>query len=165
MDNVTRAIHDELVLSYTQGGRVVPSTVAVVATSLRDALGFADEEEVHRAFCRARDMADVPTQRVLKEALGNYRAEHRAYIEPPKVAAIESDGSKLATNEETRYIMATQTLCGMSFGMDKELAMSIVKEFEADPKHDENVAYQRRWLKRNMNVYRAKLDKMLRAKA
>ena len=61
MDNITRAIHDELVLSYTQSARVVPTTVAVVAASLRDALGFADEEEVHKAFTKARDMADVRT--------------------------------------------------------------------------------------------------------
>ena len=60
MDNITRAIHDELVLSYTQSARVVPTTVAVVAASLRDALGFADEEEVHKAFTKARGVCFFP---------------------------------------------------------------------------------------------------------
>ena len=165
MDNITRAIHEELVLSYTQAGRVVPSTVAVVAASLRDSLGFSDEEEVHRAFNRARDMADVPTQRVLKEALGNYRQETRAYIEKPKAKLIESDGSRIASNEEVRYITATQVLCGISFAMDKDSAAALVKEYEADPEHYEMVGYQRRWLKRNMKACRAKLEQAARAYA
>ena len=60
MDKILQAIHDELVLSYTQAGRVVPTTVAIVAAALMDALRFSDAEEVHESFKRARMMADVP---------------------------------------------------------------------------------------------------------
>lgn len=137
MDNITRAIHDELVLSYTQSARVVPTTVAVVAASLRDALGFADEEEVHKTFTKARDMADVPTQRVLKEALNNFRAEHRAYLQIPSDAPrLTHPGSKIVTAEERKYIMA---LCG--YGMSREAADAYIKEFEADPRNKEMVDY------------------------
>lgn len=74
-ETVQEAIYKELVLSYTQAGRVVPMTLTVVAGSLEDAVGFSDTQEVHDTFRRARDMADIPTQRVLKEALTNHRAE------------------------------------------------------------------------------------------
>ena len=147
MDNITRAIHDELVLSYTQSARVVPTTVAVVAASLRDALGFADEEEVHRTFTKARDMADVPTQRVLKEALNNYRQEHRAYLpvhEERKM--IESVGSMPCSNELARFFMAAQALAGLYMNMDLNEAKRIVDEFKADPKNAEVVEYERRWI-------------------
>ena len=69
MDKIVTAIHEQLALSYAQAGRVIPTNVAIIAASLQDALQFNDVEEVHNAFRRARDMADMPTQRVLKEAL------------------------------------------------------------------------------------------------
>lgn len=75
-ENVQEAIYKELVLSYTQAGRVVPTTLGIVSNSLEKALGFSDSQEVHDTFRRARDMEDVPTQRVLKEALKNHRAEN-----------------------------------------------------------------------------------------
>lgn len=74
-EEIHDAIYKELVLSYTQAGRVVPTTLAVVSRSLTGSLKFSTVDEVHEAFRRARDMADVPTQRVLKEALANHRAE------------------------------------------------------------------------------------------
>jgi hypothetical protein len=162
MDKILQAIHDELVLSYTQAGRVVPTTVAVVAAALMDAIKFSDDEEVHESFKRARMMADVPTQRVLNESLTNYRAEYRAYIAAPEVPRIEHSGSKLVSNAETEYIKATQRLCGIFFGIDEERAREIVTEFEADPRNKEMVEYQRGWLKNNAKALRAKLDAMAR---
>lgn len=79
-EEINDAIYKELVLSYTQAGRVVPTTLAVVSKSLTESLKFSNVEEVHEAFRRARDMADIPTQRVLKEALANHRAEN--YSDP-----------------------------------------------------------------------------------
>ena len=79
-EEIHDAIYKELVLSYTQAGRVVPTTLAVVSKSLTESLKFSNLEEVHEAFRRARDMADIPTQRVLKEALANHRAEN--YSDP-----------------------------------------------------------------------------------
>lgn len=137
MDNITRAIHDELVLSYTQAGRVVPTTVAIVAASLMDALKFSDAEEVHESFKRARMMADVPTQRVLNEALNNFRAEHRAYLQIPSDAPrLTHPGSKIVTAEERKYIMASY-----GYGMSREAADAYIKEFEADPRNKEMVDY------------------------
>lgn len=75
MTPIEDAIYRELYLSYTQAGRVIPTTLNVVSESLERTLGFTDVDEVHEAFRRARDMADIPTQRVLKEALTNHRAE------------------------------------------------------------------------------------------
>lgn len=161
MEPIIRAIHDELVLSYTQAGRVVPSTVAIVAQSLRDALGFEDEREVHVVFSKARDMADVPTQRVLKEALLNYRQEHKAYIEhAPDVPRISHPGLKRCTNAETKYIMATQRLAGIYPYMDEDKARKIKAEFEADPKNREMVDYQRGWINNFIEMYKETLKKM-----
>lgn len=162
MDKILQAIHDELVLSYTQAGRVVPTTVAIVAASLMDALKFSDVEEVHESFKKARMMADVPTQRVLNDALNNYRAEHRAYIAAPETQRIEHAGSRLTSRAEDEYIKATQALCGIYFGMDKEQASAIVKEFEADQKNRGMVDYQRGWLTNNAKACRANLDAMAR---
>ena len=163
MDKIVNAIREQLILSYTQSGRVVPTTVGVVATALQDALMFNDVEEVHNAFRRARDMADVPTQRVLKEALTNHRQEN---LPQPRVYAIEDNrpGNKIVTNEETEYMIATQALCDIYFGMDKETAREFVERFEADPKNAECVAYQRAWLKKNMAFYRAQLARIMGAK-
>lgn len=162
MDKILQAIHDELVLSYTQAGRVVPTTVAIVAAALMDALKFSDAEEVHESFKRARMMADVPTQRVLNDALTNYRAEYRAYLAAPEVPRIVHVGSKMVSNAETDYIKATQRLCGIFFEIDEERAREIVTEFEADPRNKEMVEYQREWIKKNAKAYRAKLDALAR---
>lgn len=149
MDKIIEAIHQQLILSYTQAGRVVPTTIGVVAASLQDAIQFNDVGEVHDAFRRARDMADIPTQRVLKEALTNHRREN---LPKPRVYAIEDNrpGKKLAKNDETAYIMATQALCGIYFGIDMDCARKYVERFEADPRNAECVAYQRAWLKKEM---------------
>lgn len=154
MDKIVEAIHQQLVLSYTQAGRVVPTTIGVVAASLQDAVQFNDAGEVHDAFRRARDMADIPTQRVLKEALTNHRREN---LPKPRVYAIEDDspGKRLAKNDETAYIMATQALCGIYSGVDMDYARKCVERFEADPRNAECVAYQRAWLRKIMGAKNA----------
>lgn len=151
MDKIVNAIREQLILSYTQSGRVVPTTVGVVATALQDALMFNDVEEVHNAFRRARDMADVPTQRVLKEALTNHRREN---LPQPKVEMIEDNrpGKKIPTNEEVTYMMATHSVCGTGPKITND--REIIAKFEADPKNAECVAYQRAWLKKNIRLYR-----------
>ena len=151
MDKIVNAIREQLILSYTQAGRVVPTTVGVVATALQDALMFNDVEEVHNAFRRARDMADVPTQRVLKDALTNHRREN---LPQPKVEMIEDNrpGKKIPTNEEVTYMMATHSVCGTGPKITND--REIIAKFEADPKNAECVAYQRAWLKKNIRLYR-----------
>ena len=151
MDKIVNAIREQLILSYTQAGRVVPTTVGVVATALQDALMFNDVEEVHNAFRRARDMADVPTQRVLKDALTNHRREN---LPQPNVEMIEDNrpGKKIPTNEEVTYMMATHSVCGTGPKITNDC--EIIAKFEADPKNAECVAYQRAWLKKNIRLYR-----------
>ena len=151
MDKIVNAIREQLILSYTQSGRVVPTTVGVVATALQDALMFNDVEEVHNAFRRARDMADIPTQRVLKEALTNHRREN---LPQPKVEMIEDNrpGKKIPTNEEVTYMMATHSVCGTGPKITND--REIIEWFETDPKNAECVAYQRAWLKKNIRLYR-----------
>ena len=151
MDKIVTAIHEQLALSYAQAGRVIPTNVAIIAASLQDALQFNDVEEVHNAFRRARDMADIPKQRVLKEALTNHRREN---LPQPNVEMIEDNrpGKKIPTNEEVTYMMATHSVCGTGPKITND--REIIAKFEADPKNAECVAYQRAWLKKNIRLYR-----------
>lgn len=141
---IVNAIHQELTLSYTQAARVVPSTIDVVAASLADALDFSDVQEVHDTFKRARNMEDIPTQRVLKEALRNHRAENM-----PKAPAISygtSEDTRLVTKEEKDYIFAWWYFHGTkAVWLTDEQARKIIDDFEADPKHREFVEYQKKW--------------------
>ena len=141
MDKIVDAIYQQLVLSYTQAGRVVPTTVGVVAAALQDALQFNDVDEVHNAFRRARDMADIPTQRVLKDALTNHRRENL----PQPTAAIVYEKDKPVTFEQKQYIFATHSACGTGpkIRNDRE----IISQFEADQKNAEFVEYQRGWMR------------------
>ena len=145
MDKIVNAIREQLILSYTQAGRVVPTTVGVVAAALQDALQFSTVEEVHNAFRRARDMADIPTQRVLKEALTNHR--HETTPPPARETLIEDDyiGHKIPTSEQRAYLWATHSICGTipKIKNDRE----IIEKFEADPKNAEYVEYQRGWMR------------------
>lgn len=155
MDKIVNAIREQLILSYTQSGRVVPTTVGVVATALQDALMFNDVEEVHNAFRRARDMADVPTQRVLKEALTNHRREN---LPQPKVEMIEDNrpGRKIVTNDEVSYMMATHSVCGTGAKITND--REIIAKFEADPKNAEFVVYQRGWMR--MEIAKRKMKQI-----
>lgn len=137
--DIVNAVQQELVLSYTQSGRVVPSTVDVVAISLQDALKFSDVEEVHKVFQRARDMADVPTQKVLKDAMRNIHQENL-----PKGQAIT--WKPAATRAEQDYIYAWWHLRGTKMAwLDDDKAQAIVDAFEAEPKNREAVQEQAAW--------------------
>ena len=111
-EEIHDAIYKELVLSYTQAGRVVPTTLAVVSKSLTESLKFSNVEEVHEAFRRARDMADIPTQRVLKEALANHRAENYSDPEADRKAIVYSDPREawLPKNPVMRAINRTEAV-------------------------------------------------------
>ena len=111
-EEIHDAVYKELVLSYTQTGRVVPTTLAVVSKSLTGSLKFSDVEEVHEAFRRARDMADIPTQRVLKEALANHRAENFSDPEADRKAIAYRDPREawLPKNPVMRAINRTEAV-------------------------------------------------------
>ena len=145
MDKIVNAIREQLILSYTQAGRVVPTTVGVVATALQDALQFNDVDEVHNAFRRARDMADIPTQRVLKEALTNHRRENM----PQPTAAIVYEKDKPVTFEQKQYMFATSSLCGI-LPITIPNAREIIAAFEGDPKNEAFAKEQRAWCRSMM---------------
>ena len=165
---IEKAVAAELTLAYMQAGRSISDkAVLVVANSLSAALDFSDEEEVREAFRRARDVVDVPTQRYLKDALSNYRAERRKYEESRAASSatprVEFGGSRMVSKAETRYIEATQALAGIYFGMDIETARRVAATFEMDPRNREMVDYQRGWIVRNAKASLAKLESMRRA--
>lgn len=145
MDKVVTAIHEQLALSYAQTGRVVPTNVAIIAASLQDALQFNDAEEVHCTFRRARDMADIPTQRVLKEALTNHRRENM----PLPAPAIVYEKDRPVTFEQKQYMFATSSLCGI-LPVAISNAREIIAAFEADPKNKDFAQEQRAWCRTMM---------------
>lgn len=137
--NIEKAIAEELTLSYMQAGRsVTGENVVIVAQSLERALDFRNEQEVHDVFKRARDMADVPTQMVLKQAMQNHRAERI-----PASQAITWNPS--LTKSQSDYIHAWWHLRGtkMAWLTDSQ-AEEIVDRFESDPKNKEFKEYQHR---------------------
>lgn len=70
---ILKAVTDEMTLSYTAAGRVVPTTLSVVAASLADAIDFKDEAMVHAAFRKARDTEAIPLQGTLKGIVDSMR--------------------------------------------------------------------------------------------
>jgi hypothetical protein len=70
---ILKAITDEMTLSYTAAGRVVPTTLSFVAASLADAVDFKDEAMVHAAFKKARDTEAIPLQGTLKGIVDGMR--------------------------------------------------------------------------------------------
>lgn len=155
-DEIISAIIEELTISYIAMGRNVSKENAlVVASSLQNALKFNDVDEVRDTFRRAKNIADIPTQRVLGEALTNHRAENTAYKSrlQSNVPTVGYDGAKLVKNDEASYMMATQRLCGIYLEMDEATARQIVRDFEANPKNKSFVEYQRKWLRENGGKY------------
>lgn len=76
IEEIANAVVAELTLAYMQaGGHISTENSLAVAKSLCEALGFANADEVHEAFRRAKEVQDIPTQRTLSEALKNHRAE------------------------------------------------------------------------------------------
>lgn len=159
---IEKLVAEQLTLAYVQAGKsIAKNTVVVVANSLADALGFSDENEVRETFRRAKDMADIPTQRVLKEALANHRAESIAYVPPqtetPRIGYV---GSRIPSHDEKMYILATQRLAGLYPYMKAEDAKRIAEEFEADPKNRDFVDYQRGWIYRNARKFHEMAQKL-----
>lgn len=157
--SIEKVIAEELTMSYVQAGRHISGeNVAIVAKSLEAALDFDSEDEVHATFTRARDMEDIPTQRVLKESLRNHRAENIPQPRTPFLTEGTSEDTRPVTNEEKDYIFAWWHLHGtrMSWLTD-ERAHEIVSKFESDPKHKEFTTYQNtKWTPvayRNVKVY------------
>lgn len=72
-EDITNAVTKEMILSYTAAGRVVPTTLSVVAASLTDAIDFKDEAMVHAAFRKARDTEAIPLQGTLKGIVDGMR--------------------------------------------------------------------------------------------
>lgn len=159
MNAIEEAIAAELTLSYVQAGRHVSGdNVVVVSKSLKDALGFDSVEEVRDTFRRARNMEDVPTQRVLCEALRNHRAENIPQPYTPLIAEKTTEDTRPITFEEKQYIFAWWHLHGTKFQfLTDEKAKQIVDKFEGDPKHEEFTRYQNaKWTPvayRNVKVY------------
>jgi hypothetical protein len=143
--SIEKAIAEELTLSYMQAGRSITSeNVVIVAQSMARALDFHDEQEVHDVFKRARDMADVPTQMVLKQAMQNHRAENAS--QATYITYGTSEDKRPVTKEEKDYIYAWWHLHGTRIPwLDDEKAKCIVTAFEVDPKNREFVNYQNGW--------------------
>ena len=70
---ILKAVTDEMTLSYTAAGRVVPTTLSYVAASIADAIDFKDEAMVHAAFKKARDTEAIPLQGTLKGIVDSMR--------------------------------------------------------------------------------------------
>ena len=70
---ILKAVTDEMTLSYTAAGRVVPTTLSVVAASLADAIDFKNEAMVHAAFKKARYTEAIPLQGTLKGIVDSMR--------------------------------------------------------------------------------------------
>lgn len=139
-----KMIAGELTKSYLQAGRHISSeNVAIVAKSLDSAIDFDTEEEVLATFKRARDMEDIPTQRVLKEALRNHRAENIPQPNTQLIAEGTTEETRPVTYEEKQYIFAWWHLHGtrMSWLTD-EKAQEIITKFESDPNHKEFTTHQ-----------------------
>lgn len=155
--SLQKAIAEELTKSYLQAGRHISSdNVKVVANSLMESIDFDSEEEVRATFKRARDMEDIPTQRVLKESLRNHRAE--TIPAPKAVTNGTTEDTRPVTNEEKDYVYAWWHLHGTKNAwMTDGQAQDIVSRFESDPTHKEFATYQNtKWTPvayRNMKLY------------
>lgn len=143
--SIEKAIAEELTLSYMQSGRHLPKeNIVIVARSLSEALDFRNEQEVHDVFNRARDMADVPTQMVLKQAMQNHRAEN--IQQAPAISYGTSEDTRPVTKEEKDYIYSWWYFHGTKASwLTDEQARKIIDDFESNPKHREFVNYQNGW--------------------
>lgn len=136
---ILKAITDEMTLSYTAAGRVVPTTLSVVAASLADAIDFKDEAMVHAAFKKARDTEAIPIQGTLKGIVATIRekqaSNRKAISWHPTI-----------TKEQSDYIYAWWHLHGTLMAwLTEEKARATVEAFEADTNNREFVRYQNGW--------------------
>ena len=70
---ILKAVTDEMTLSYTAAGRVVPTTLSYVAASIADAIDFKDEAMVHSLQEGPRQA--IPLQGTLKGIVDSMRHE------------------------------------------------------------------------------------------
>lgn len=98
MDNndIVTAIQDELTICYEHIGRKAPESLPVIAASLQEAVGFADPEQVHCIFRKAKDIEQIPTQKTLKECYRNYSEEVLKYRAESSGPAIGYDDPRAA---------------------------------------------------------------------
>ena len=68
--SLEKVIAEELTLSYVQAGRHISGdNVTIVANALANSIDFRTEYDVREAFKISRNTADIPTQKVLTEAM------------------------------------------------------------------------------------------------
>lgn len=72
-DEIINAIIDELSMSYQASGRVIPTTITVIAGSLADAIDWKSVDVVKAAFRKARDTEAIPLQGTLKSIVDSMR--------------------------------------------------------------------------------------------
>lgn len=72
-DEIINAIIDELSMSYQASGRVIPTTITVIAGSLADAIDWKSVDVVKAAFRKARDTEAIPLQGTLKGIVDSMR--------------------------------------------------------------------------------------------
>lgn len=143
--NLEAVIAEELTVAYLQAGKHLDeATIIIVARSLSNAIDFENEEEVRGSFLTARDIADIPTQRVLKDALKEYRMKHAPVA--PSIGYGTNEDTRPVIKDEKDYIFAWWHFHGTKASwLTDEQARKIIDDFEADPKHREFVNYQKGW--------------------
>lgn len=68
--SLEKVIAEELTLSYVQAGRHISGdNVTIVANALANSIDFRTEYDVREAFKIARNTSDIPTQKVLTDAM------------------------------------------------------------------------------------------------
>ena len=68
--SLEKVIAEELTLSYVQAGRHISGdNVTIVANALANSIDFRTEYDVREAFKIARNTTDIPTQKVLTDAM------------------------------------------------------------------------------------------------
>lgn len=87
--DITKAIVDELTLSYAACGRTPSMALGAVAESMQKALGFSSSDHVHKVFQKARFIENIPTQRTLADCMRNYSEEVLKYTTNETSGAIE----------------------------------------------------------------------------
>ena len=81
MKSIEEIIAEELTLSYVQAGRHISSeNVTIVANALANSLDFRSESDVREAFATARNSNDIPTQKVLAEAIMSIRMRNTSSV-------------------------------------------------------------------------------------
>lgn len=96
--SLEKVIAEELTLSYVQAGRHISGdNVTIVANALANSIDFRTEYDVREAFKVARNTSDIPTQKVLTDAMfairqkDNYNPNSIEYADRRKAWLPQSD--------------------------------------------------------------------------